>query len=307
MFSTWATRAAPTPAWPGRAYMRFSSPIVLLPSPPKGRRAAQPSNSPSLLRATKKPPRPPRVSLASKEERPLSPLMLSKVSDKSCSNCCASALSASTAVMMKFGAVVIAYVPLTAQFGEGGGHAAGRFRCIARLRLMLGHAAAVVAVATLFRFAAGLRRAIGQAHGQRDAFAFFIDFQHFHAHYLAGFHHRVWIFHEGARQGRDMYQAILVHADIDESAKRGHVGDHAFQDHVWAQVADFFHAFLEGGSGKFRTRIAARFFQLLQDIGNGWHAESVIGIFCRAEGFQQRCFTNHGLDVFLDIGQDFFH
>src|SRR5450830_798848 len=209
--------------------MRLSSPVELSPSPPKGRKAAQPSSSPSLLLAIKKPPRPPRVSSASNEERPLSPLMLSKASDRASSNCCASTLPASTAVMMTCWEVVTG---LTAQFGEGGSHAAGRLRRVARLRLVLGHAAAVVAVATLFRFATGLRRAIGQAHGQRDAFALFIDFQHFYAHHLASFDHRVRIFHEVARQGRNMHQAILVHADIDEGAKRGHVGDHAFEDHV---------------------------------------------------------------------------
>src|SRR5471032_1476065 len=179
--------------------MRLSSPMALLPSPRKGRKAAQPCSSPSLLLAIKKPPRPPRVSSASNEERPLSPLMLSKASDRASSNCCASTLPASTAVMMTCWEVVTG---LTAQFGEGGGHAAGRFRRIARLRLVLGHAAAVIAVSTLFRARTGLRRAIGEAHGQRDTFALFIDFQHFHAYHLARFHHRVRIFHEGARQGR---------------------------------------------------------------------------------------------------------
>ena len=104
-----------------------------------------------------------------------------------------------------------------------------------------------------------------------------------------------------------MHQAILVHADVDEGAKGGHVGDHAFENHVRAQVADFFHAFLEGGGGELRTRVAARLFQFLQNIGNGRHAKRFIGVLCRAEGFQQRCFADDGLDILLDVRQNLFH
>ena len=33
-----------------------------------------------------------------------------------------------------------------------------------------------------------------------------------------------------------MHQTILVDTDINEGAKRGNVGDDAFQDHIRAQV-----------------------------------------------------------------------
>ena len=36
------------------------------------------------------------------------------------------------------------------------------------------------------------------------------------------------------RQRRDVHQAVLVHADVDEGAERRDVGDDAFEDHAAA-------------------------------------------------------------------------
>src|SRR5476649_1371793 len=86
-----------------------------------------------------------------------------------------------------------------AQLGESRRHAAAR-RFLARLLfLMLAQALAVIAVAALLRFRARLRCAVGQAHGQRDAFALLVHFQHFHPDHLAGLDDAVRILDEGVR------------------------------------------------------------------------------------------------------------
>ena len=52
-----------------------------------------------------------------------------------------------------------------------------------------------------------------------------------------------------------------MHADVDEGAEGGDVGDDAFEDHAGLQVGNRFDAFLKGRGLEFRARVAARFFQ----------------------------------------------
>jgi hypothetical protein len=54
----------------------------------------------------------------------------------------------------------------------------------------------------------------------------------------------------------------------------------------------------------FRARIAAGFFQLFQDIGNGRHAELFIGVFDRIERFKQLFVTDDAFNILFDIGQN---
>ena len=79
---------------------------------------------------------------------------------------------------------------------------------------------------------------------------------------------------EGLRHRRDVHEPVLVHADIDEGAEGGDVGDHAFQHHAGLQIGELLDALLEGGGLEGRARVAARLFQLLQDVGHGRHAEA---------------------------------
>ena len=74
-----------------------------------------------------------------------------------------------------------------------------------------------------------------------------------------------------------MHQAILVNADIDKGAKVGDVGNRTFQYHARQQVVHGFHAIGELRSFKLRTRVAAGFFQLFDNVGDGWHTEFLIG------------------------------
>ena len=66
----------------------------------------------------------------------------------------------------------------------------------------------------------------------------------------------------------DMHQPILVHADIDEGAKRRDIGHSALQPHARFQVGDFGHPLGKAGGLEGRARVAAGFLQLGQDIAH---------------------------------------
>ena len=77
--------------------------------------------------------------------------------------------------------------------------------------------------------------------------------------------------------GRDMDEAVLVHADIHKRAEGRDVGDRALQHHAWGKVRDLMHAFFKGGGLKLRARIAAGLIQLGDDIAHSWDTEGFIG------------------------------
>ena len=72
----------------------------------------------------------------------------------------------------------------------------------------------------------------------------------------------MWVFDEFVRQRGDVHEAVLVHADVDEGAEGGDVGDDAFEDHVGLQVGKRLDAVLECSRFEFWARIAAGLFQL---------------------------------------------
>ena len=80
-----------------------------------------------------------------------------------------------------------------------------------------------------------------------------------------------------------MHQAVLVNADIDKRAEVGDVGHRAFEDHSRQQVVHGLYAIGELGGFKLRTRVAARFFQLFDNVGYRRHAEFIIS---EINGFQ---------------------
>jgi tetratricopeptide (TPR) repeat protein len=49
---------------------------------------------------------------------------------------------------------------------------------------------------------------------------------------VAGLDHLARVLHEAVGQRRDVDQAVLVHADVDEGAEGGDVADHALEDHA---------------------------------------------------------------------------
>ena len=65
-----------------------------------------------------------------------------------------------------------------------------------------------------------------------------------------------------------------MHADIDEGAEGGDVGDHAFELHAGLQVGDLLDALLERRGLELGTRIAARLLEFGEDVGDRRHAEA---------------------------------
>src|SRR4249919_4176643 len=80
------------------------------------------------------------------------------------------------------------------------------------------------------RFARG-RRHIVQAPRERDALALHVDLQHAHLDDVARFDDFARILDVLVRERRDVDQAVLVHADVDEGAEGGDVADDTFEDH----------------------------------------------------------------------------
>jgi len=76
-----------------------------------------------------------------------------------------------------------------------------------------------------------------------------------------------------------VHQTVLMDADVDEGAKGCDVGNDTFEDHARAQVADLFDAVGEGGGLELGARVAAGFFQFLEDVLDGRQAEALVGVF----------------------------
>ena len=76
-----------------------------------------------------------------------------------------------------------------------------------------------------------------EAHGQRDALALHVDFQHLHLDDLPGLHDLVRVLDELRRHRRHVHEPVLMHADVDERAECRDVGHDAFEHHAGLQVA----------------------------------------------------------------------
>src|SRR5690606_39411200 len=77
----------------------------------------------------------------------------------------------------------------------------------------------------------------------------------------------------------DMHETVLMYADVDEGAKRGDVGNGAFEDHARLQILDFLDTFHKRGGLELGARIAAGFVQFPDDVGDRRHAEFFIDEF----------------------------
>ena len=115
------------------------------------------------------------------------------------------------------------------------------------------------------------------------------------------------ILHEAVRQRRDVHEAVLVHADVDEGAEVGHVRHHAFQRHAGAQVFQLVHAFLEGCRAELGTGVAARLFQLLQDVLDGGQAELLVGVAGRVQAGDDAALAHHIADAEFQVIQHLLH
>ena len=73
-----------------------------------------------------------------------------------------------------------------------------------------------------------------QFHRQTDPIPVNIHFEDFHANLLVQMHHLVRIFDVVVRHLADVDEAVLMYADVNESAESGDVGDDAVEGHARA-------------------------------------------------------------------------
>ena len=117
-------------------------------------------------------------------------------------------------------------------------------------------------------------RTLQTLHAEGDAVAPMIDLNDTHLDMLVKFHHV-----EG-----DVDKTVLVDTDIDEGAKVGDIGDDAWKDHAFHEVVDGVDILVELEFFKLFTRIAPRFFQFLEDIGEGGDAHFIGDILTDVDG-----------------------
>jgi hypothetical protein len=121
--------------------------------------------------------------------------------------------------------------------------------------------------------ARALGRAVAFARGEGDAPAFEIDLDDRHGDPVADFDDLGRIFHELIGQARDVDEAVLVHADVDEGAEGRDIGDSAFEDHADLEIGEGAHVVAELGALEALARIAAGLEQLGEDVVEGEAAD----------------------------------
>jgi len=143
-----------------------------------------------------------------------------------------------------------------------------------------------------------------EPQGQRDAAPLRIDLQHLDLDHLPGLDHAVRVLDEAMGQRGDVHEAVLVHADIDESPEVRDIGDHALEQHARRQVADRLHALAEDRGPEGRARVAAGLLELAQDVAHRGQAERVVGVARGIDAAQQAGIADDLVDALADIGQD---
>ncbi len=84
-----------------------------------------------------------------------------------------------------------------------------------------------------------------------------------------------------------------MHADVDERAEVGDVGDDALEDHAGFELRELFDAFAERRGLELGSRVAARLFEFLQDVAHGRQAEALVGVAGRIDRLQRRGIAHH--------------
>ncbi len=104
-----------------------------------------------------------------------------------------------------------------------------------------------------------------------------------------------------------MHQTVLVHADVDESAERGDVGDGALEDHALLEILDLLDAVLEHRRLERRTRVAAGLFQFAQDVGDGRQTKGVVDEGLRLQPAHHLGVADQRLDIAFGRLEDAAH
>ena len=111
-----------------------------------------------------------------------------------------------------------------------------------------------------------------------------IDLNDTHLDMLVKFHHVEGVGDATIGHLGDMYQTILMDTDIDKGSEVGDVGDDARQNHAFHQVVDGVDILVELEFLSLLTGIAPRFFQFLEDIGEGGDAHFGSDVLADVDG-----------------------
>ena len=106
----------------------------------------------------------------------------------------------------------------------------------------------------------------------------------------------VRVFHIAVGELRDVHQAVLVNADIDEGAEVGDVGHDSGQHHALHQVVDACHIGVELKLLYLFARVAAGLLQLAHDVGEGGQPHR-----------RRHIAADVNLVAFLAVGHQFGH
>ncbi len=117
---------------------------------------------------------------------------------------------------------------------------------------------------------------VAAAHRQRDPLALEIDLQHPDLDHVARLDDLGRVLDEAVGQLGDVHQPVLVHADIDERAEGGDVGDDALQLHAGCQVLETLDALGEARGAERGPGIARGLLQLQQNVAHGRQAEALV-------------------------------
>ena len=101
-----------------------------------------------------------------------------------------------------------------------------------------------------------------------------------------------------------MHQAVLVHADVDEGAEVGDVGDDALELHARLQIGQGLDAVAEAGGPELGAGIAAGLFQLAQDVPHRGLAEGLVGEVVGGQAAQQLRVADEFAHVASGMGED---
>ena len=136
-----------------------------------------------------------------------------------------------------------------------------------------------------------------QPQAQPDPVTRHVDAEDLDLDHVAGLDHVPRIRDVLGRHRRHVHQPVLVHAHVYECTERGHVGNHALEDHSGLEVGNLLDALRERRRAELRPRVSPRLLQLGQDVGHGRQTEEVVYEVRRLQRAQHRPVAQQGPHV----------
>ena len=131
------------------------------------------------------------------------------------------------------------------------------------------------------------KKRLSEFHRQTNAISVHVHFHNLDAHLLVEVYHFVRVFDVMVSHLADVDEAVLMHANVDESAEGGDIGHDAVKRHPDTQVVDVADVLVKLKGFEGLSWVAAGLVQLGEDVVDGLQAEvlfyEVIGLDFRNE------------------------